>query len=91
MIPLRPLSLSDIFNGAVGYVRANPKATLGLTTVVVLITQILSLLSGGWRSPAGSVPTSGGADRPDGARVDRSAAAGGLATVAGGHPALRAC
>jgi len=44
VIPLRPLSLSDIFNGAVGYVRANPKATLGLTTVVVLITQILSLL-----------------------------------------------
>ena len=44
VIPLRPLSLSDIFNAAVGYVRANPKATLGLTTVVVLITQILSLL-----------------------------------------------
>ncbi|WP_372489395.1 glycerophosphoryl diester phosphodiesterase membrane domain-containing protein [Candidatus Mycolicibacterium alkanivorans] len=44
IIPLRPLSLSDIFNAAVGYIRANPKATLGLTTVVVLITQILSLL-----------------------------------------------
>ena len=44
VIPLRPLSLSDIFNAAVGYIRANPKATLGLTTVVVLITQILSLL-----------------------------------------------
>jgi hypothetical protein len=44
IIPLRPLSLSDIFNGAVGYVRANPKATLGLTTVVVVITQILALI-----------------------------------------------
>ncbi|WP_445167408.1 DUF7847 domain-containing protein [Mycolicibacterium sp. Dal123E01] len=44
VIPLRPLSLSDIFNGAVGYVRANPKATLGLTTVVVVITQILALI-----------------------------------------------
>jgi hypothetical protein len=38
------LSLSDIFNGAVGYIRANPKATLGLTTVVVVITQILALI-----------------------------------------------
>lgn len=44
VIPLRPLSLSDIFNGAVGYIRANPKATLGLTAVVVIITQILALL-----------------------------------------------
>jgi hypothetical protein len=44
VIPLRPLSLSDIFNGAVGYVRANPKATLGLTTIVVVIAQIISLL-----------------------------------------------
>lgn len=44
VIPLRPLSLSDIFNGAVGYIRANPKATLGLTTVVVVITQLLALI-----------------------------------------------
>jgi hypothetical protein len=44
IIPLRPLSLSDIFNGAVGYVRANPKATLGLTTMVVVVAQIISLL-----------------------------------------------
>ncbi|WP_407666400.1 DUF7847 domain-containing protein [Mycobacterium pinniadriaticum] len=44
VIPLRPLSLSDIFNGAVGYIRANPKATLGLTTVVVVVTQLLALI-----------------------------------------------
>lgn len=44
VIPLRPLTLSDIFNGAVGYIRANPKATLGLTTIVVVVTQILSLI-----------------------------------------------
>nr|WP_255525247.1 hypothetical protein [Mycolicibacterium sp. BK634] len=43
IIPLRPLSLSDIFNGGVGYIRANPKATLGLTTVVVVITQMIAL------------------------------------------------
>lgn len=44
VIPLRPLSLSDIFNGAVAYIRANPKATLGLTTIVVVAAQLLALL-----------------------------------------------
>jgi hypothetical protein len=44
VIPLRPLSLSDIFNGAVAYIRANPKATLGFTTIVVVATQLLALL-----------------------------------------------
>ncbi|ORX08782.1 hypothetical protein AWC27_24825 [Mycobacterium szulgai] len=43
IIPLRPLTLSDIFNGAVGYVRANPKATLGLTAIVVVIIQLVTL------------------------------------------------
>ncbi|MED5814255.1 hypothetical protein VST63_17980 [Mycolicibacterium sp. 050232] len=43
VIPLRPLSLTDIFNGAVAYIRANPKATLGLATVVVLASQIVTL------------------------------------------------
>ncbi len=46
MIPLRPLSLGDIFNGAVSYVRANPKPTLGLTTVVVLITAVIGFVAG---------------------------------------------
>lgn len=43
VIPLRPLSLTDIFNGAVAYIRTNPKATLGLATVVVLASQIITL------------------------------------------------
>ncbi|WP_454792624.1 hypothetical protein [Mycolicibacterium lutetiense] len=43
VIPLRPMSLTDIFNGAVAYVRTNPKATLGLATVVVLASQIITL------------------------------------------------
>jgi hypothetical protein len=44
VIPLRPLSLSDIYNGAVAYIRMNPKATLGLTTVVVVVTQVIALI-----------------------------------------------
>ena len=43
VIPLRPLTLGDIFNGAIRYIRTNPKATLGLTTAVVVITQIIAL------------------------------------------------
>jgi hypothetical protein len=45
IIPLRPLSLGDIFNGAAVYIRANPKATLGLTAVIVVITQIIMLIA----------------------------------------------
>ncbi|MEE9243264.1 MAG: hypothetical protein V3U55_04365 [Mycobacterium sp.] len=44
VVPLRPLSLSDMFNGAVAYIRANPKATLGLATIVVVATQVLTLV-----------------------------------------------
>ncbi len=46
VIPLRPLSLSDIFNGAVGYVRSHPKPTLGLTTCIVLITTVIGFFTG---------------------------------------------
>jgi hypothetical protein len=45
IIPVRPLNLSDIFNGAAVYIRANPKAILGLTTVIVVITQIITLVA----------------------------------------------
>ena len=41
---MRPLGLSDIFNAAFAYIRVNPRATLGLTTIVVVITQIIVLL-----------------------------------------------
>jgi hypothetical protein len=45
IIPLRPLTLSEIYNGAVGYIRANPRATLGLTAIVVVIMQIITLVA----------------------------------------------
>ena len=44
VIPLRPLTLTDILNGAFSYIRTNPKATLGLTTVVVVIAQLIALV-----------------------------------------------
>ncbi len=44
VIPLRPLTLTDILNGAFSYIRTNPKATLGLTTIVVVIAQLIALV-----------------------------------------------
>ena len=44
VIPLRPLTLTDILNGAFSYIRTNPKATLGLTTVVVVVAQLIGLI-----------------------------------------------
>jgi len=68
IIPLRPLGMGDIFNAAVSYIRANPKATLGLTTVVVVVAQVVALLlqigplaSSGLLSPS----TLGGVDQSD--------------------------
>jgi hypothetical protein len=45
IIPLRPLTLSEIFNGGVGYIRTNPKATLGLTAAVVVVMQFVTLIA----------------------------------------------
>jgi hypothetical protein len=85
IIALRPLNLSDIFNGAFGYIRANPKTTLGLTAIVVVIAQLLALLL-----QVGPLATSGILEPPDltGADPDVSmligstfgALAGGLVT-----------
>ena len=84
VIPLRPLSLSDIFNGAVAYIRANPKATLGLTTVVVVAAQILALiLSVGPLAVTGELhPTLSGEEVSAGALLGSSASslAGAVAT-----------
>jgi hypothetical protein len=56
------LSLSDIFNGAVGYIRTNPKATLGLTALVVVVMQIITRIAFfGPLAAYGRITT----DRPD--------------------------
>lgn len=84
VIPLRPLSLSDIFNGAVGYIRANPKATLGLTAVVVVITQILALLlQAGPLAYVGRISAEGDGELSTPVLVGTlaSSAAGGIATA----------
>ena len=69
------MSLSDIFNGAVAYIRANPKATLGLTAIVVVATQILALiLSIGPLAVTGELqPTLSGEEVPTGVLLGSSA------------------
>lgn len=84
VIPLRPLSLSDIFNGAVGYIRANPKATLGFTTAVVVITEVLALLlQAGPLALSGNLGVLRGDEASAAAMIGSSISAvtGGLATA----------
>lgn len=84
VIPLRPLSLSDIFNGAVAFIRANPKATLGLTAIVVVAAQLLALvLSVGPLAVTGGLqPTLQGEEVSTGLLIGSSASslAGAVAT-----------
>ncbi|MFC4562055.1 glycerophosphoryl diester phosphodiesterase membrane domain-containing protein [Nocardiopsis mangrovi] len=47
IVALRPLTLGDIFNGAFGYIRNNPKATLGMTTVIVALVSLLPAVGAG--------------------------------------------
>lgn len=43
VIPLRPLSVGEILDGAVSYIRANPAVTLGLAAVVITLTQLVQV------------------------------------------------
>ena len=87
VIPLRPLSMSDIFNASVSYIRTNPKATLGMTTIVVVVAQVVALLlqigplaATGVLSPASS-GVFGQSDVPE---ISDSAIAGLLLSSAAG-------
>jgi hypothetical protein len=43
VIPLRPFGLGEILDGAISYIRANPKVTLGLSAVVGALGQLPEL------------------------------------------------
>lgn len=43
VIPLRPLGLGEILDGAITYIRANPTVTLGLSAVVMTLTQLVQV------------------------------------------------
>lgn len=83
IIPLRPLSLSDIFNGAALYIRANPRATLGLTAIVVVISQIISLAAALGPLAAADRLTAAPPDELSGGDVGAALLSGGLAGLVG--------
>ncbi|MFC3994919.1 hypothetical protein ACFOVU_03275 [Nocardiopsis sediminis] len=47
IVALRPLALGDIFNGAFGYIRNNPKVTLGMTAIIVALASLLPAIGAG--------------------------------------------
>ncbi|MFC3518039.1 hypothetical protein ACFONH_01720 [Streptomonospora nanhaiensis] len=54
VVALRPLTLGDLFNGAFGYVRANPRTTLGLALIVSAVANVVSAIGmGGYLSDYG--------------------------------------
>lgn len=83
IIPLRPLSLSDIYNGAAVYIRANARVTLGLTAVVVVITQLLTLAAALGPLAAASRLRTAPPDELTGSDVGAWALAGGLSGLVG--------
>lgn len=50
VVPLRPLGLGDIFDGAIKTIRANPQATIGLAFIVEAVFLLPSLLLSAWIS-----------------------------------------
>lgn len=79
VIPLRPLDLSSLYNGAIAAIRANPKTTLGLTAIVVIVSQLL--IFGIQAAPATAVLT--GAASFDKNTEDSFGAAFGLGYIGG--------
>ncbi len=83
IIPLRPLTLSDIFNGAAVYIRANPRATLGWSAIVVVITQLISLAASVGPLAAASRLRTAPADELTGGDVGAWVASAGLSGLVG--------
>ena len=80
---MRPLSLSDIYNGAAVYIRANARVTLGLTAVVVVITQLLTLAAALGPLAAASRLRTAPSDELTGGDVGAWTLAGGLSGLVG--------
>ncbi|TWF76765.1 hypothetical protein FHX44_112660 [Pseudonocardia hierapolitana] len=44
IVPLRPLAVGDLLAGAVGYIRADPLPTIGVTAAVMVVTHVIQLI-----------------------------------------------
>ena len=52
IIPLRPLSLGEIYDGAFGAIRKNPKVMLGVVALVIAVATIIATIIGYMTAPA---------------------------------------
>lgn len=57
VVPLRPLTLGDIFGGAFTTVRRNPKATVGLAALVTFAFMLVPILATLMMGLTGTMPT----------------------------------
>jgi hypothetical protein len=48
IVPLRPLGVGEILDGAISCMRAHPRPMIGLSAIVVTVTQVLQLLLTWW-------------------------------------------
>ncbi|WP_431872066.1 glycerophosphoryl diester phosphodiesterase membrane domain-containing protein [Nocardiopsis eucommiae] len=48
VVPLRPMSLGDVFNGAFTYVRQNPRTTFVLSLIVMAVASIVGSVATVW-------------------------------------------
>jgi hypothetical protein len=78
-IPLRPLVLSDIFDGAFRIIRYNPRATIGAAVLVSAVAMIVPIVAGlASGSTGGLSPDPGGDSLSDSQVVSLLVALGGL-------------
>jgi hypothetical protein len=67
VVPLRPLTLGEILDGAVKVIRRYPKPTLGLSAIIAVVTTVLGLLlvlAGDYSSFADDLRSGGSSDDP---------------------------
>jgi hypothetical protein len=67
VVPLRPLTLGEILDGAVKVIRRYPKPTLGLSAIIAVVTTVLGLLlvlASDYSSFADDVRSGGSSDDP---------------------------
>jgi len=78
-IPLRPLVLSDVFDGAFKIIRYNPRATIGAAVLVSAVAMIVPIVAGlATGSTGGLSPDPGSDSLSDSQIVDLLIAGGGL-------------
>ena len=62
VVPLRPLGVGEILDGAISYIRRDPKTVLGISAVIAVVLAIVQFVSLALTAQSLSVTTSSSAD-----------------------------